>query len=119
MLVTSAQATAGIAIPPGMVAVTVELCMPEAVAGYVRPGSHVAVSDTYAPGAGTGALTAQPNCTEPHQQQEFNSAHTRVVLPKVLVISVGTATAPVASNSLTANTAFTQSTSARRRTPCW
>jgi pilus assembly protein CpaB len=110
MLVTSAQATAGIAIPPGLIAVTLELCMPEAVAGYVRPGSQVAVFDTYAPKAGAGTLTAQPNCTGPHQQQEFGSAHTRVVLPKVLVISVGSATSPVAGNPLTASTAFTQST---------
>jgi pilus assembly protein CpaB len=112
MLVTSAQATAGIAIPPGLVAVTVELCMPEAVAGYVRPGSQVAVFDTFAPNAGTGTLTAQPNCTGPHQQQEFGSAHTRIVLPKVLVISIGTANSPVANSPLTASTAFTQSTSA-------
>ncbi|HXP19693.1 MAG TPA: RcpC/CpaB family pilus assembly protein [Streptosporangiaceae bacterium] len=112
MLVTSLQATAGIAIPPGMVAVTVELCMPEAVAGYIGAGSQVAVFDTYAAHGGGAPLTAQPNCTGPHQQQAFGAAHTRIVLPKVLVISVGSAASPgSSSSSATTSTAFTQTTS--------
>ena len=53
MLVTSSQVTGGVAIPKGMVAVTVQLCLPEAVAGYVTAGAKVAVFDTYSnrPGA--------------------------------------------------------------------
>ena len=49
MLVTAAQATGAgtLATPKGMVAVTIPLCLPEAVAGYVQPGSQVAVFDTY------------------------------------------------------------------------
>jgi pilus assembly protein CpaB len=111
MLVTLAQATAGVAIPPGLVAVTIELCMPEAVAGYVRPGSEVAVFDTYAASAGSGVLTAQPNCIGPHQQQEYKAAHTRIVLPKVLVISVGPAPTLGTSSSTATSTAFSQSSS--------
>jgi pilus assembly protein CpaB len=111
MLVTSVQATSGVAIPAGMVAVTIALCMPEAVAGYVRPGSEVAIFDTYAArsGSGSGTLTAQPNCSGPHQQQDFGSLVTRTLLPKVQVISVGPAAAAGSGGSAsTTNTAFAQ-----------
>src|ERR1041385_3905673 len=37
----------GLTIPEGMVAVTVQVGIPEQVAGYVRPGSQVAVFVTY------------------------------------------------------------------------
>lgn len=94
MLVTAAQATGGVALPAGMIAVTIALCMPEAVAGAVRAGSEVEVFDTAAAtttGASGGTLTAGPNCTGPHQQQANGHARTRVVLAKVQVLSVGSA----------------------------
>jgi pilus assembly protein CpaB len=96
MLVTAAQATGGVALPPGMIAVTIALCMPEAVAGAVRAGSEVEVFDTAAAsstttGSSGGTLTAGPNCTGPHQQQANGHARTRVVLAKVQVLSVGSA----------------------------
>jgi len=95
MLVTAAQATGGVALPPGMIAVTIALCMPEAVAGAVRAGSEVEVFDTAASstttGSSGGTLTAGPNCTGPHQQQANGHARTRVVLAKVQVLSVGSA----------------------------
>jgi pilus assembly protein CpaB len=107
MLVTAAQsaATGGVAIPKGMVAVTVSLCLPEAVAGYIQPGSEVAVFDTYA----NGSLTAQPNCNGPHQQQDFGSAHTRLVLPRVEVLSVGQGPASAQGQSATNSTAYSGS----------
>jgi pilus assembly protein CpaB len=93
MLVTSAQAAGAgaLAIPNGMVAVTIQVCMPAAVAGYVRPGSSVAVFDTFS----TTKLNMQVSCngSSSQQQPEINSIHTRVVLPKVLVLSVGPAPA--------------------------
>ena len=49
MLVTAAQETSGLPIPSGMVAVTIKLCLPEAVAGNIKAGSQVEVFDTYAP----------------------------------------------------------------------
>ena len=58
MLVAQSQATSNLAIPPGMVAVSILFCLPEAVAGNVRAGSQVAVFDTIASGSGT--MTAQP-----------------------------------------------------------
>ena len=94
MLVTSAQATStgALAIPKGLVAVTVPLCLSAAVAGYVQPGSEVAVFDTYSP----TKLSVQDNCTgssETHQSSASGVVRTRIVLPRVLVLSVGSAPA--------------------------
>ena len=107
MLVTVAQTTSGMAIPAGMVAVTLQLCLTETVADGVHAGSEVAVFDTY---SSSGTLTAQPNCSGPHQQQDAGGVHTRIVLPKVLVLSVGESAAGQASSSAT-STAFSQSSS--------
>lgn len=95
MLVAAAQDTAGLAIPQGMVAVTIQLCMPEDVAGAVKPGSQVTVYDSYA----SGALTAQYNCDGPHQQQDPSAVYTKIVLPSVQVLSVGQAGADSTSQA--------------------
>jgi pilus assembly protein CpaB len=113
MLVTAAQATGGVALPAGMIAVTINLCLPEAVAGAIRAGSEVEVFDTAATASGTSGgagntLTAGPNCTGPHQQQANGAAKTRVVLPRVQVISVGSA----ANGQGTSTSTTTASTSA-------
>jgi pilus assembly protein CpaB len=89
MLVTVAQLTGGVALPAGMLAVSVNLCLPEAVAENIGPGSEVEVLNTFAPSAST--LTAGPNCTGPHQQQAYGHVHTVVVLPRVQVLSIGIA----------------------------
>ena len=93
VLVTPAQVTGGLAVPAGMVAGTVQLCLPEAVAGNLHAGSLVAVYDTQATVASsTGStFTAQPNCSGTHEQQLFPVAHTKVVLPQAQVLSVGPA----------------------------
>ncbi len=95
MLVTAAQATGAgtLATPKGMVAVTIPLCLPEAVAGYVQPGSQVAVFDTYS----TTKLSVQENCSgtsQMHQSSAQGAVLTRVVLPRVLVLSVGSPPPP-------------------------
>jgi pilus assembly protein CpaB len=96
-----ASATGGIAVPPGTVAVTLNLCLPEAVAGYLHPGSTVAVYDTSVPPG--GSLTAGSNCTAAHSQQ--GPAQTQLVLGSAEVLSVGPA-----SNSQT-GTGSTSTTS--------
>ena len=108
MLVTVAQTTSGMAIPAGMVAVTLQLCLTETVADGVHAGSEVAVFDTY---SSSGTLTAQPNCSGPHQQQDAGGVHTRIVLPKVLVLSVGESAAAGQASSSATSTAFSQSSS--------
>jgi pilus assembly protein CpaB len=97
MLVPAAQVTGGIALPSGMVAVAVALCVPEAVAGGVRPGSEVEVFGTYATAG--GALTAGPDCSGSHQDQGNGTARTRVVLARAQVLSVGPAASGQASSA--------------------
>lgn len=91
MLVAAAgaQLTSGMAIPPGQMAVTINFCLPEVVAGAVHPGSHVAVFDTVGSGS---QFSAVPGCAGAHQQAA-GITKTRMVLPRVLVLSVGTAAA--------------------------
>jgi pilus assembly protein CpaB len=97
MLVTAAQTTSGLAIPPGMMALTLSFCLPEVVAGSVVAGSQVAVFDTVGFSSG-GTITAGPGCTGAHTQIS-GTVKTRVVLTRVLVLSVGTAPAGVTSAS--------------------
>lgn len=90
MLVTPAVATGGLTIPDGKVAVTITLCSPEAVAGNVQAGSDVAVFGTVV--ANSTDANAQPNCTGQHKQQIGKGlGNTRVVIPKVRVLSIGPA----------------------------
>ena len=89
MLVTPVHTTSGLAIPPGLMALTLDFCLPEVVAGAVQAGSEVAVFDTVGTG---GQLSAVPGCTGTHDQVAGNS-RTRVVLSRVEVLSAGTAPA--------------------------
>ena len=81
-------APGSVMLPPGMIEVTVHLCVPEAVAGDVQAGSQVAVFDTVVLG-GSG-VSAGAACDGQHAQQA-GTVQTRVVLPRVQVMSVGTA----------------------------
>jgi pilus assembly protein CpaB len=98
ILVQATQLTSGLAIPPGLMAVTINFCLSEAVAGAVEAGSQVAVFDTQGSG---GQLSGQPGCAGAHQQIP-GSAKTRAVLTRVLVLSVGTSTGGTAGAPATA-----------------
>lgn len=103
MLVTAAEATNGLAIPQGQVAVTITVCGAEAVAGNVKVGSNVAVFGTVVP-APTGEVSAQPNCTGQHKQQLGKGiSNTRVVIPKVRVIAIGPAPSTTQDDSKNSN----------------
>ena len=93
MLVTAAQTTSGLAIPPGMMALTVSFCLPEVVAGAVQPGSQVAVFDT----VGNATISGQPGCSGAHAEIT-GSIKTRVVLTRVQVLSVGAASSAGAAS---------------------
>lgn len=95
MLVTSAQASTGFSIPSGKIAISLLFCLPEAVAGNVRPGSEVAVFNTYVSGGGSGGggMSASTSCSGPHQAAAGVSVKTKLILPKVTVLAVGTASA--------------------------
>lgn len=104
-----AAATGGLAIPPGMVAVTINLCLPEAVAGYVHPGSNVAIFDTSVPAG--GSIDASNNCSAAHSQQA-PQATTQLVLQSAEVLSVGPASSSSSTSSTsTTSTAFSSSSS--------
>jgi pilus assembly protein CpaB len=70
-----ANVTGGLALPPGMMAVTVETGAPEQVAGYVQPGAEVAIFVTYPVVAPNGSTN--------------NIERTRVLLARVTVLAVG------------------------------
>lgn len=99
MLVTAAQTTSGLAIPQGMMALTLAFCLSEDVAGAVQPGSEVAVFDTV--GLNTGSpITGAPGCAGAHTQVG-GTIKTRVVLQRVSVLSVGPAGSGGASSTST------------------
>jgi pilus assembly protein CpaB len=112
MLVTAAQVTGGVAAPSGTVAVTIALCLPEAVAGGLHAGSAVEVFDTSAGRGptGAGALTASSDCSGSHQEQGGGTARTRVVLARAQVLSVGPAASGQASPPGGSTTGGTTST---------
>jgi len=110
MLVPAAQLNGALAVPSGMVAVTVDLCVPESVAGNLHPGSQVAVYGT----TGSSGLSASAGCSGQHQQQA--GAHTRLVLPKVEVLSIGEAAAGQASTQSGATVAQSSSQAAPNAT---
>jgi pilus assembly protein CpaB len=99
MLGTSVQTAAALPIPSGMVAITLQFCVQQAVANYVTAGSQVAVFNTFVngkpvPGACAVGGTSSAGSGTPH---------TRLVLPKVLVLAVGEGTAtPPSSAALAA-----------------
>lgn len=78
----------GLAIPDGMIAVTVPLGMPQEVAGYVKAGSDVAVFDTYTERDAKGRPTGDGL---PKSREDVQI--TRVLLPSVEVLAIGGAPA--------------------------
>ena len=102
MLVSAASVVAngGIVIPTGMVAVTVQVCLSQAVAGYVTAGSYVAVFDTYAPK--NNIVGVQQTCDVSHQSEPVagpGSMATRIVLTRAQVLAVGQSSASQPTSS--------------------
>lgn len=81
----STSVNGGLALPEGRLAVSVEMTAAARVAGYVRPGSKVAIFDTFTVRAGKGRVPAGARLTDNY---DYNHA-TRVLLPRVEVIGVG------------------------------
>jgi pilus assembly protein CpaB len=92
----STRASGGLALPDGKVAVSVEMTAAARVAGFVRPGSKVAIFDTFTVRAGKGRV---PSGTRLTDNYEYNHA-TRILLPRVEVLAVGElGTAAVATST--------------------
>lgn len=85
----------GLAVPDGMLAVSVSMRVPAQVAGYVQPGSSVAVFDTFNVAEGKGRVPAGDGLASSH---EYDQA-TRLLLPKVQVLAVAGRTAPAPAPS--------------------
>jgi pilus assembly protein CpaB len=101
MLSTSVQTAAALPIPAGMVAVTLQFCVQQAVANYVTPGSQVAIFNTFVNGKSTGGACSVGSATS---GSGADAPHARLVLPKVLVLAVGEGTAaPPSSTTTTAD----------------
>jgi pilus assembly protein CpaB len=64
---STTPALGGLAIPKGKYAVSVDACLPEDVAGYVTPGTYVAVFDVVVP---AGAAPETPSCNSAHEVQD-------------------------------------------------
>jgi len=92
MLVQKSQRTGALVIPPGKVAVTVQVCLSADVGGYVKAGNYVAVFDTYITGSNSQSL--QVSCDATHQAPNRTAVFTQMVLPKVQVLSVTPAPVP-------------------------
>jgi len=75
----------GLAVPDGMLAVSVSMRVPAQVAGYVQPGSTVAVFDTFNVAEGKGTVPAGDGLASSH---EYDQA-TRLLLAKVQVLAIG------------------------------
>jgi pilus assembly protein CpaB len=89
------KATSGLALPEGKMAVTVETGAPEQVAGYVQPGSQVAIFLTYSVIDSSG--------------QRLTIERTRVLLPRVEVLAVGTYQPTSKTGSATNSTSTSRS----------
>jgi len=99
-LVSAAEMSGGLAIPGSMLAVTIPLCLPQAVAGYVHTGSQVAVFDTVA----SKSIGSQQSCSQMGQSQLSGTVTTRMVLPRVQVLSVGSGSAGGSQGGSTSGT---------------
>lgn len=99
MLVTKTQRTGSLVVPPGMVAVTMQICLSADVGGYIKPGNKVAVYDTYATSKDT---SLELTCNGGHQAPFIGDVATRMVLPNVVVLSVIAAPPPQSSTSTSA-----------------
>jgi pilus assembly protein CpaB len=94
MLVTANQATAGLAVPKGMLAVSIQFCVPEAVGGNLVPGANVAVFSSIGvlTNGSKGGVAATGGCSGQHAWSSSVQAQTSLLLPKVLVLAVGQGT---------------------------
>src|SRR5215472_3487064 len=87
MLGASVQTASALPIPPGMVAVTLQFCVQQAVGNYITAGSQIAVFDTFVNGTRKSATGVA--CSQGGAAGGAQSIQTRMVMSKVLVLAVG------------------------------
>jgi pilus assembly protein CpaB len=80
------RVTGGLALPEGKLAVSVAMAAPEQVAGYVRPGSKIVIFDSF---TAVDSRTPIPSGERLTFGKDIPQT-TRILLPRVEVIAVGT-----------------------------
>jgi pilus assembly protein CpaB len=93
---TVAEATTSLAIPKGMIAISVNLTDPDRVAGNIQNGSSVAIFVT-------GKLTGAPGTAGGAAAANSDIQTTRLLLPKVTVLNVGSPQPPTTSTTTDEN----------------
>ncbi len=86
--------TGELLIPKDRIAVSVELADPQRVAGFVIPGSEVAVFATVTKSSASATATATEDggSTKVDVEAEMDEKETRLLLPRISVIAVGPST---------------------------
>lgn len=110
ILVSAVQAATGLPVPTGKVAVTIQMCVQKAVAGYIHAGSTIAIFNTFykaAPGSVTWS------CAGTSFAKGATFIHTRLVLNDVQVLAVG---APGSPGQASTTGAFSQSSASQSQT---
>jgi pilus assembly protein CpaB len=97
--------TSGLAIPNGMVAVSVKLTADGDVAGYVQPGSEIAVFDTFV--LLNGSTTIPSGSKSGGGGNGNDNWATKLLLPRVSVLAVSQAAPTGTTNGLNSNSGGT------------
>jgi pilus assembly protein CpaB len=89
---STTDTSGGFVIPSGLIAIAIDVCVPEAVADYVTAGSDVAVFDTTISDKEASQVT--PSCSSEHPilgtgELGAGDAATLLMLPKIQVLAVG------------------------------
>jgi len=110
MLVTALAAHTGLAVPKGMVALSLQFCLARDVSGYVQPGSEIAVFNTFVYSK-SGSSPPTRSCDGINVTQGVTLVRTRLVLPRVKVLAVGPAPTSTSGSTGATSTAFSQNNS--------
>lgn len=95
MFAAAKPTSAGLPIPEGKVAVSIELGAPQRVAGYVKAGSQIAVFDTHTVMDEKSRTPSGAGLEKQHESTQV----TRLLLPKVEVLALGAPPVPNAKAS--------------------
>ncbi|WP_151082732.1 Flp pilus assembly protein CpaB [Nocardioides cynanchi] len=93
---TVVATSSSLAIPPGMIAISVNLTDPDRVAGNIQNGQNVAIFVT-------GQLLAKANSGTSSSTTSTDIQATRLLLPKVTVLNVGSPQPPTTTTSTDSN----------------
>jgi len=102
ILGVSVASQTGFAVPRGMVAITIQMCVNKEVANYIQAGSKIAIFNTFF----SGPPVQASGCQSPNWTSKQKNFRTRLVLNNVEVLAVGNAPASNAGGAT--STAFTQ-----------